>query len=398
MSSNVMGTVAAIAGAVLSGMMLALLGLFKGAVARAGTVGPSRRLPLLFAFLNLFLVPAVLLVGAAVDRWGARGVMLTGTIGLSLAFFIFSAGPTGRQLFAAILLAALGGAAVSVSAIVLAGRVFFSREEAVASVALACVFMALGAGLIPPLGALFRHALGDRRTFLLMAFVCLLPGFPLLLARPGDLDLTQAREGLPSLVEQQRVWLAAVVFFFYAPLEAAISLRTSAHLVDFEKTQARAAWSLSAFWTAFAGSRLLLALSQHNQFLNIISPRHNAWVLIVPAVLTVVLLGNLASNDDRSRSRFGVILLGLVLGPIYPTLTGIVLQECSHEQGTAIAMLFAVGSLGSLLAAPVFGRRPTNAAPETAVSQENRAALLLPLLLALALGAAILLFVLAEGF
>jgi fucose permease len=399
MSSNVMGTVAAIAGAVLSGVLLALLGLFKRTLVEMGSVGGSRRLPLLFACLNLFLVPAALLAGAAVDRWGPRTVMVTGTAAAMLAFLILSAAPSGRQLFGTILLAALGGAAVSISAIVLAGRVFFPGEPT-ASVALACVFAALGAALVPPVRDLLRRSLGDRRSFLLMALVCLLPGFPLVLARAGDLDRTSVSQGFPiSLVEQGHVWLAAVVFFFYAPLEAAISLRTTAHLSTLEKSQGEATWLLSAFWMAFVGSRLALVLFQHDKFLNVLPWRWDPWVLIVCATLTAVLLGNLASSGDRARSRLGLILLGLVLGPIYPSLAGIVLRNCPHEQGTAIALLFAIGSLGSVLAAPVFGRRPaaTSGIGKPQVIQDTRVALVLPLLLSLALGAAILLFVLSGG-
>jgi fucose permease len=376
-------------------MLLALLGLFKRTLARAGGLSGNRRLPLLFACLNLFLVPAALLVGAAVDRWGTRAVMLAGTGVLMTAFLILSAAPTGRQIFGAVLLAALAGTAVSVSSIVLAGRVFFPGETT-ASVALACVFAALGAAIVPPLGEVLRPALGDRRTFLLLALISLVPGFPLVLAHHGDLDLTSVTKDTPSLVEQQRVWLAAVVFFFYAPLEAAISLRTSAHLSAFEKTRAHAMWSLSAFWVAFVVSRLALAILQH---LRVVEARWDSWVLIIPAALTAVLLGNLASIEDRARSRLGLILLGLVLGPIYPALAGIVLKECPHEQGTAIALLFAIGSLGSLLTAPVFGRPPTRAPDEMTqkMPRESRIALLFPMLLALALGAAILLFVLADG-
>jgi MFS family permease len=397
-----MATIGAILGSVLTGVLLGLLTGFKQHLLDQARPGGTRRLPLLFSLLGLFLVPAMLLSGAAVDRWGIRSVMLAGLLGLTFALLIFSSGPKGRQVFAALLLALLGGSAISIGSLVLAARVFLPGET-VASVALACVFTALGAAGVPLLRGPLLHGVGQRRTFLILALLCLVPVLPLALSHSTVLDGPKptaeqqglspqkvAEEQLPTLVEQELVWMAAGVFAFYAPLEAVMSLvarRTRRQGdVDLEDLG-----PLRAFWIALVASRLVLAVLQHFW---ILLPWWDGWLLTLSAFLVAVLLGNLAGAGEHDRSRWGGVLLGLCLGPIYPTLAGMVLRECPHEQGTALGVLFAAGALGSLLLSPAFRRR--NDEERSKVRKEAYYMQVLPLVLAVGLVAAILVFVLAS--
>jgi fucose permease len=138
-----------ISGAIVFGMMLALLGSLKLALAKRLNLGEGRIGALLSAF-NLALIPMMLLVGLVIDRWGVRVTMILGSLILSGAMLYLTLTPTYSRVFSALLLAGLGGAAVSTASIVLMPAAFFPGEES-ASLNLGNVFFALGALVTPPL-------------------------------------------------------------------------------------------------------------------------------------------------------------------------------------------------------------------------------------------------------
>jgi fucose permease len=109
-------------------------------------------------------------------------------------------------------------------------------------------------------------------------------------------------------------------------------------------------------------------------------------VLVVPALLAAVVLGNLAGAAGRNSAPVALVLLGFLLGPIFPTLLGGAFRYFPEERGTAFGSVFALGSLGALVLAPVVG-----------VAAQRRsvlAALRVPMLLALLLTAVALVFAL----
>jgi fucose permease len=372
-------TAAAIGGAFVCGLALALLGSLKLALARQGQVAEGR-VRSLFAALNLALVPMMLLAGVVIDRWGPRGVILASSVLLALGLLALSVRPAPGRAFAALLVAGLGGAGLSIATTVLMPRAFFPAEPA-ASVNLGMVFFALGA-LVAPAGTdVLLRLMGERKAIVFLAFVCLLPAFPAAVADAGTADAAPAAEAFGELLGREGVWLAGLVFFFYAPLEAAVAVWTTAFLTHQGRTQRPAGW-LAAFWSMFLLARLLTALAQHAFVLPM---SVDGWVLVLPPLLAAVALGNLAGTPHPGAARFGLLILGLLLGPVLPTLLGIVLYTFPPEQqGTACGLLYALGSLGSLALSPLF--------PLSTAGPSLRVALRIPLFLALALTAAALVF------
>ena len=149
------------------------------------------------------------------------------------------------------------------------------------------------------------------------------------------------------------VWklaLAGLVFFFYAPLEGSISVWATTYLTDVGHGERRATWVLSGFWAALLGSRLLTAFIPFSE-------RWYPWLIVIPAILTLVALGNLAGSAERAAPRIGLLWLGFLLGPIFPTLIGVVFKCFPHDQGLAYGCVFAMGSLGALMLAPLVSPR-----------------------------------------
>jgi fucose permease len=372
---------AAISGSFVFGLTLALLGGLKLSLARHLRLGP-RRAGGLFAAFNLALIPLMLLGGVLLDRWGERVLLLGGPVAVALGLMTIGSRPGEGRGFAGVLLAALGAALLGTAATVLAPKAFFGPGEAAAAVALASVFAALGALLAPAATDLVGGPWGLRRTLLLLAMICLVPAFPAALAPPGALDVSRHQADFADLVGHGRVWLAALVFFFYVPLEAAVALWTTPFLADPGTDPRRAGWALSGFWTTFLVSRAALAAAQHA---GVVPPRWDGAVLVLPGLLAAVVLGNVSGSADRRAARPGLLLLGLLLGPVYPTLVGLVLQDFPREPGTALGLVYAAGSFGALLWSPLVG---------AGAGRTLRSALRLPMLLALALMASSLVFVL----
>jgi fucose permease len=385
MYGNVAVLAAAIGGSFVFGLALALLGGLKLALARHLRLPPGRA-GAFFAAFNLALLPLMLLAGVLLDRWGERPLLVAGPVALAVGLACLGAAPSEGRAFAAVLVAGLGAAFLGTAATVLAPRAFFGPGEAAASVALGSVFMALGALVAPAAADVGGRWWGLRRTLIVLACVCLLPAFAAALAPPDSLDPSRQPADLPALVGQGRVWLAALVFLFYIPLEGAVSLWTTPFLAETQAGPRKATWMLSGFWTAFLASRAGLAAAQHA---GLLPPRWDGWVLVLPALLVAVLLGNVSGTADRRGPRVGLLLLGLLLGPVYPTLVGLVLQDFPHEPGTAFGLLYAAGSLGACLCSPLFGAHGAGRTPGTALR--------LPMFLSLALTASALIFVLTTG-
>ncbi len=375
-------TVVTISGAFVVGMVLALLGSVKLALAKQLNVGEGRIGALLSA-LSLALIPMMLLTGVLQDRLGVRLVLLLGSVVTSVALICMSLSPTYERAFLAILLAGLGLAGLNTSVVVLMPVSFFRGQDTSGGLNLGFVFIALGALLTPLLADILLRTLHYRRTVLILGLLCLVPAFLCLLpAFGGKVDelLRETQQEAASLWDgtmTSHVLLAGLVFLFYAPLEGALGIWSTTFLTQTGYSERRAAGLLSAFWGAFLLSRLLVAFWQPK-------PYWDPWLITVPALLAAVVLGNLAGTGGKTQAHNGLILLGFLLGPIFPTLVAVLFREFTQDRGTVYGAMFAIGSLGSLLVSPLIGLRVRNSNAQRALQ--------LSMLIALFLAAAAMVF------
>lgn len=366
-----MVTAATLSGALIFGMTLALLGRLKLAVARRAQAEDNSLRRLLLA-LQIALAPLVLLCGVLLDLYGARPVLVAGSVMLALALVSLSVRPTPPHAFAALLLAGFGAAALGTASTVLMPCALFGPDETSASLNFGYVFIALGALLTPVSLDILLEKIELRRTLAVLALLALTPAFLAVLPSWEDGPILALAGDPSAFFAEPTSWLAALVLFFYAPLEAALSLWTFTLLAERGQEESEATGLLAGFWIAFLTARLLAAVGQHLYFW---AEWWDRTLIVAPPLLTAVLLGNLAGASHRGRPRAGLIVLGLLLGPVLPTLLGLVFRHVAPtEQGTAYGLVFAAGSLGSLLLAPFL-------VPRT--HRPLQTALRLPILLAL---------------
>src|SRR5262245_2419592 len=113
---NPYATAVTISGAAVFGIVLALLGSVKLALARQFDLS-GKRLAGLLATLNLSLIPMTLLAGYLADSWQPRSVLMLGSCVTSLALFAMSRAPHYRGAVGSVLLTGLGAAFVSAASV-----------------------------------------------------------------------------------------------------------------------------------------------------------------------------------------------------------------------------------------------------------------------------------------
>jgi fucose permease len=226
----------------------------------------------------------------------------------------------------------------------------------------------------------------------IVAFLALTPAFLAALPPVGTFVRSTKLSSVPDLLRNPGVWLGGLVVFFYAPLEGFVSVWTVSYLANNTEPGSPPERSLSLqvnwlarFWAAFLTARLLIAFVEHAGYLG---DEWADWFLVVTAFLAAAALGNLAGSFRPKHAVKALTVLGFFLGPVFPLLVGLFfrLGVVGQWPGTSFGLLFASGSVGSLVLAPLVRL--------SARSRNIQVALMIiPLLLALILTATALLFV-----
>lgn len=368
-------TTVTIAGAFVVGMILVLLNSIRTLLIDRLHLSEGR-VEWLLSALNLSLIPMMLLSGMLVDKVGVRGVLIVGSLITCVAIFDLSMSQSGTGVLGAVLMAGAGAACLSTGSIVLMSTAFYPGFEA-ASQNMGNVFFALGALLTPALVGQLTGRLGYRRSLALVAVVCLLPALFAALTRAESFDIALKPGDLTSVFRDPFLWLAGLAFFLYGPLEASLGMWGARYLKDQGLSERRSAWVLSGFWLAFLGARLISALILARD--TPLTGVFESWLIVLAALGAGVALGNLAGTHTRSGAVFGVLLLGVFYGPIFPTLVSALFQHFPEDRGTAYGSMFAIGATGNLLLQPLIG----SYARRRSVQRSMRVPMVMALVLAL---------------
>jgi fucose permease len=334
------------------GMLLALLGALKLKLAERLRIGEGR-IGGLLAALNLALIPMMLVSGVLIDALGVRLVLIVGSLLAAVAVFTLALRRSYVAALGCVLLLGAGSACLSTASVVLMPRAFDFGPRVAASINLGHVFVALGALMTPTVADLLLRTLDFRKTLGLLALVCLVPAVTAAVSGSSDADAPAEKGELLQVLTSFPILLTGVAFLFYAPLEFAVSTWGSTYLtVEQGYRESRAAWLMSFFWLAFLIGRVLATLLFHSRH---VDPSWAPMVIFLLALAAAALMGNLAGAGKPRPAAWGLILLGLALGPIFPTLVAVALQAAPNAQGTAYGAVFAIGSLGSAALAPLLG-------------------------------------------
>jgi fucose permease len=373
-----------IASSFVVGMLLTLLGSIKLSLGKRLELSDAG-VGWLLSALYLALVPMMLVSGVFVDYSGPKWVLFAGSLVTAAALFLLAVGRKRAQGLVAILLMGAGAACLSTGSIVLMPKAFFPGSPPAAALNFGNVFFALGAFIMPPLAEWLLRGLDFRRGMGILAVLCLVPALFAGLAPRAAFEVGGPAApplDLAHVLGHPILWLAGLVFLLYGPLESSVGTWGTTYLTHLGTSEQRAALLLSGFWLTFLAGRLGTAFLQHQRWW---SSAYEPWLILLLALAAAVCLGNLAQSEKPRHAIGGWLLLGAFLGPIFPTLVGILFEFFpAHEHGTAYGAMFSIGSLGGLVLPPFVG---------VCVRRMNvRRAMRVPMVMALVLALATLVF------
>lgn len=341
-----------ICGAFVFGIVLALIGSLKLTLMRKLELRETH-VGALLSVLNLSLLPMMMIAGVLLDDFGARIVMLIGSLVTALGLYFAGLSVSLTQTAGSILVVGAGSAFLSVGSVVLMESAFYP-DHLSASQNLGNVFFGLGALMTPPILETLLERISYRRALTVLACVALIPGVMALLTASDAFPEHHSTGHLAELVRSKVVVLTGIVLLIYLPLEWVLGAWSQTFLMGLGMGERSSVFTLSGFWLSFLTSRFITALLMASGWIAL--GVADAWLIIVLALFAAVTLGNMAGARGGKGASIGLILTGAMLGPIFPTLVGILFSFVEPEQrGAAYGAMFSIGSLGGLLLTPVMG-------------------------------------------
>jgi fucose permease len=225
-----------------------------------------------------------------------------------------------------------------------------------------------------------------RQSLLGTALAALLPGV-LVAVSPWETARPVVDHG-GAVLNEPRVWLAAAVLFFYLPLEQTLAAWSGPYLIDLGHSPRLSAALTTGFWVAFLATRLAVGffLGQDLLVISDVEP----WIVLLLAAFTAIVLGNMLGAPAGRANGLAIILLGASLGPMFPTVVGLVYRLFPQGPATACGAVMAMAALGGALLPALAGVSE----PRPGCAQ---AALRFPMALTLVLTTAALVLTLVQG-
>jgi hypothetical protein len=309
-----------VTGALLSGFLLPV---FSVMAARHRGQG---RIP----WSGALFIPALLAAGLATDWVGGRQIAFIGSLLAGALVMSLSRSQGTSDVFPSVLLV-LGEACLAIGTAVLMPEAF-TADNPTASMNLGMLYVALGGLLGAAVTRLWPDWRLPGRFSITIALLCLVPA--ILAAITGQPE--RLAGGSSHGVNPGIIVAAALVLGLTYPLE---SLTAGWSQEDAgAPTLVHRGW---VFALSFLVSRLLFAYLCDS---GIVPRGTEAWAWILLAVVSAVLLGNMAS-EGLSQATAAFAALGLLLGPLQPTLFGILFDSINPgERGSATGFVLAAGA------------------------------------------------------
>lgn len=335
-----------IAALVVAGVCHALLGSVKVPLARRLNIDEARVGGLVSVF-GFTVSPIVLAAGFLVDALGKHAVLSGGFILLIVSLALLSRLKSYPVALAAVLVLGTGWSALVNVLNVTSPPAFLPPEETTTRLAFAMnlgdFIFGMGAFLTPILVAILVPRLRLEGTFLVLATFAVVP---LLLAwgvhwetLDGPAGEAAAGGGLNTLLADPFVWLCCLAFFCHVPIEAGVAAWATTLMTDKGVGERNASLLLSAFWLTFMGSRLITALA--------LPPGRDTLLVVIMALLCVAFTLGIVTSRAAWLTCAMVVVSGVILGPIFPTLIAILLGHAAKPlHGRAVGLFFCIGGIG----------------------------------------------------
>ncbi|MDD4872024.1 MAG: MFS transporter [Kiritimatiellae bacterium] len=327
-----------------TGVGIALLGSIKVPMARKLQIDEARIGGLLATF-GFTLIPVILTAGFFSDLVGRQSVTIVGSVLLTTSLILLAQATAYWMLVTGVLLlSAAWGTLINV--VNPLSLIAFGGTQAYA-LNLGCFIFGIGS-FVTPMGATFLiNKLGLQKTLLLLAAlvsVNIILGcgatFPSASpVQPQQVGVPEASQGLGTLLGDAVMWLCALALFFYMPAENTMAGWATTYLTDKGIKDNLASALLSGFWLSYTATRLVAAFA--------VPKGCETMVILVLSFASFLAWVAVVLCRGRSLAAVLVVIIGMIFGPIYPTLLAVLLGHFDPSlHGRAIGLFFTLGGLG----------------------------------------------------
>ncbi len=303
----------------------------------------------LFFAMNFTMLLGSLFFGPVCDRFGYRTLLLLSTLLVAGAFAMLSWAAVYRTVLLSLVVLGLGGGALNGAINALLNDI--SPERRNRALNLLGLFFGFGALFTPFLIGSALDLLGLRAILLSLLLFSLVPFFFFLAVQfpPPKHREGISRTELGALFRNPLLFMFGLLLFFESGNEFTVGGWLSTYLGESVGMSARgAAYALAGFWTAFMLGRLAASAWGHRV--------SSATVVTCSAGLGFVSVVGLILLPGRLPATLCVILVGLGLAAIFPTILAEAGAIFASYSGTAFGALFVMALCGGMSAPWVVGR------------------------------------------
>jgi FHS family glucose/mannose:H+ symporter-like MFS transporter len=305
----------------------------------------------LFFVMNLAMLLSMMALGPLMDRFGKRAPLVAGPFLVALALVLIAAASSYSLLLVAVAVLGIGGSALNGATNTLVADLHADPREKNSALNVLGIFFGFGALFLPfTIGSLLQ-TLGLKRILHVAMALSLAPALLFLaLAFPPP----RHKEGLPiaemaRLAKNPLVLAFAFLLFFESGNEFIIGGYTSSYLArQLNSTVSAASYLLAAYWGAVMLARVLLS----RLLLRVQGPT----VVLASAAGAAAGVLLLLAARSQGAALAALVLIGLSLAGIYPTVLGLAGTRFEEYSGTVFGILFTVALTGGMTLPWLVGR------------------------------------------
>lgn len=333
---------AAYAGMFVFGIVMALLGAVLPALSDRLQFDASG-IGQLFLTMNAAMLACSLLLGLAMDRFGLKPPLAAGPLLVAVALLQIASATSSAALTPATLLLGMGGGALNGATNTLIADLHDDPRRKSAALNLLGVFFGFGALLLPfTIGALME-VLSARTLLVAAAMLCSATGiYAVVLNFPPPKQRNRLRWAeMRHFLHSPLVLSMAALLFFQSGVEFTIGGFASTYLTrNLSMSVTAASYVLAGYWAALMAARIGLSRLLLNA-----NPHH---VVRGSAILAGVGALIISTAGSAATAIAGILLAGLSLAGIFPTLLGIAGARFPSHSGSVFGILFTCALTGGM--------------------------------------------------
>ncbi len=341
---------AAYAGMFGFGIVMALLGALLPLLARRLHFDLAEAGDL-FLVMNAAMLATTVTVGPLLDRFGHKPPLLIAPLFVAAALVLVAQVSTFNGLMGTVVLLGIGGGALNQATNTLVADLYGDVRAKSAALNVLGVFFGIGALFVPFTVGSALHALGLASILYLAMALSLLP---IVLSIPFAFPAPHHREGISAarmlqLARQPLVLAFSFLLFFESGNEFVLGGYVTTYLTrDLGATMSIASYLLAAYWGSLMLGRIVLSR---------IALRRGGGTLVLSSALGVAIsMAWLLASRSIAAALICVILLGLSIATIFPTVLGLAGSRYASHSGTVFGILIGIALTGGMTMPWLLGR------------------------------------------